>query len=386
MSYPGARIAGTHIDRLLECDPVTPKNVDDFMWEQQFPLVEGNQVTFVFRGQADAVRLQHFIYGLETAQPFHRVDGTDFWYVVMELPPGSRVEYKFELQRGDHREWIRDPLNPHLARDPYGANSVCQGEGYERPVWTYDQPDTRAGSLDHLVLDNTPFGDSRRVTVYLPARYRETRRYRLMVVHDGGDYLKYAAMKTVLDNLIDDMEIAPLIVALTHPHDRLTEYPDDRRHAAFVVEQLVPTLADRYPLIDSPGARGMMGASFGAVASLATAWRYPGTFGCLLLQSGSFAFTDIGHHDRGPLFDPVVEFVNAFRKNPGKPGDRVFVSCGTYERLIYENRSMVPFLQQTGMQVRYVEARDSHNWENWRDRLRVGLSWLFPGPLLMVYE
>jgi enterochelin esterase family protein len=38
------------------------------------------------------------------------------------------------------------------------------------------------------------------------------------------------------------------------------------------------------------------------------------------------------------------------------------------------------------MEVRYVEARDGHNWENWRDRLRVGLSWLFPGPLLLVYE
>ena len=28
-----------------------------------------------------------------------------------------------------------------------------------------------------------------------------------------------------------------------------------------------------------------------------------------------------------------------------------------------------------------VEARDGHNWENWRDRLREGLAWLFPGPL-----
>jgi enterochelin esterase family protein len=38
------------------------------------------------------------------------------------------------------------------------------------------------------------------------------------------------------------------------------------------------------------------------------------------------------------------------------------------------------------MDVRYVEAADGHNWENWRDRLREGLSWLFPGPLLLVYE
>ena len=50
-----------------------------------------------------------------------------------------------------------------------------------------------------------------------------------------------------------------------------------------------------------------MGASFGAVAALSTAWRRPGFYGRLLLQSGSFAFTDIGDRNhRGPLFDPIV--------------------------------------------------------------------------------
>jgi len=46
----------------------------------------------------------------------------------------------------------------------------------------------------------------------------------------------------------------------------------------------------------------------------------------------------------------------------------------------------VPLLTSTGMEVRYVEARDGHNWENWRDRLRAGLAWLFPGPIGMIYE
>jgi enterochelin esterase family protein len=99
-----------------------------------------------------------------------------------------------------------------------------------------------------------------------------------------------------------------------------------------------------------------------------------------------FAFTDIGPSRRGPAFEPVVEFVNGFRDSPRRISERVFLSCGVYESLIYENRSLVPILQSTGMDVRYVEAFDGHNWENWRDRLREGLSFLFPGPLWMVYE
>ena len=130
-----------------------------------------------------------------------------------------------------------------------------------------------------------------------------------------------------------------------------------------------------------------MGASFGGVASFSTAWRYPGVWGRLLLQSGSFAFTDIGRSNRrGPLFDRVVEFVNEYRADPQPVAEKVFVSCGVYESLIYENRSMVPLLNSTGMQVKFVESRDGHNWENWRDRIREGLSWLMPGPLMFIYE
>jgi enterochelin esterase family protein len=106
----------------------------------------------------------------------------------------------------------------------------------------------------------------------------------------------------------------------------------------------------------------------------------------LLLQSGSFAFTDIGDRNhRGPLFDPVVAMINRYRADPTVVSEKVFVSVGMYESLIYENRSLAPVFESTGMDVRYVEARDGHNWENWRDRLRDGLSWLLPGPFLHVY-
>ena len=78
--------------------------------------------------------------------------------------------------------------------------------------------------------------------------------------------------------------------------------------------------------------------------------------------------------------------MNAYREDPKPVSQRVFISCGVYESLIYENRSLAPLLDAAGMRVRFVEARDGHNWQNWRDRLREGLSWLFPGPLLFVYE
>jgi len=360
--------------------------VEKFIAQTTFPLVDGTDVTFVYRGEADAVYLRCWIAGLNTAQPLQHLEKTDLWAITIELPERSRIEYKFEVVRGGHKKLVLDPLNDVLAHDPFGANSVCQGYRYERPDWTEHDDETREGSITSVQIESKVFRERRDIEVYLPARFRKNRRYPLLVVHDGHDYLRYAALKTVLDNLIHRLEIPQMIVAMTNSPDRLKEYAGRNSHADFVANEMLPLLTDKYPLIDHSRARGIMGASFGGVAALHTAWRHPELFSRLLLQSGSFAFSDLGAHERGPVFDPVVRFMNEFRENPGQPGEKIYMCCGIYESLIYENRSLVPRLQAQGINVRFEEARDAHNWENWRDRLRNGLSWLYPGPVWMVYD
>jgi len=374
------------IEELFNGGAPTAEGVANFIKNNEFPLVEPGHVTFVFRGQADEVNLRRWISGLNTAQPMQLLEGTDLWALRMELPEKSRFEYKFEVIRNGNRELILDSLNDVTAQDPFGANSVCQGYGYTRPAWTLHDPEARRGSLSGFQMHSAAFEGQRDIQVYVPARFRRRRSYPLLVVHDGADYLRYADFQTVLDNLIYRLEIPAMIVAMTQSPDRLVEYTGDKRHARFIGEELFREMNTRFPLIDNNRSRGLMGASLGGVASLHAARQYPNRFGQLLLQSGSFAFSDLGKHQKGPIFDPVVSFVNEYRKNPFALAEKIYVSCGIYESLIYENRSLVPLLQAQGMQVNFEEARDAHNWENWRDRLRNGLSWLFPGPLWMVYE
>ena len=253
----------------------TPADVDTFIAENEFPLVEGSDVTFVYRGTAEAVDLRCWISGFAAAQAFQRLNDSDLWAVTIELPPGSRIEYKFEVTREGDSSLILDPLNDVIAHDPFGANSVCQGHSYERPSWTIHNPDARQGTVESRTLDSRVFGQSREIQVYLPARYRPTRRYPLLIVHDGIDYMRYAELTTVLDNLIQNLEIPALVVAMTQSPDRLKEYAADERHAEFIGNELLPHLNEHYPLIDEPRARGLMGASFGGVAALHSAWRNP---------------------------------------------------------------------------------------------------------------
>jgi enterochelin esterase-like enzyme len=375
------------INRLRECRPLEPATVDRFLARHDVPIVEGARCTFVYRGEADQVCLVHRTFGLPERVLLRQLRGTDLWYVIVELPEGSRFEYQLEVAHGEQRERINDPLNSRLAHSPLGSSSVCYARGYEVPEWTLPDPEARPGTLVDFVVPSRALRRDCQAMVYLPARFRRTARYPMLIAHDGGDYLKYAAAKTVLDNLIHRLDVAETIVAFVSPGERLAEYANSAAHARYLTAELVPRLEAEFPLAGTPSARCLMGASFGAVAALSTAYRYPAVYGSLLLQSGSFVFTDIGNdHGGGPAFEPVVRFVNRYRAAPRRVADRVFVSCGVYEPLITRNRSMVPTFEAAGMAVRYVEARDGHSWENWRDRLREGLSWIFPGPQKFFYE
>jgi len=375
------------INRLRERRPLDGATVDRFLGRHEVPIVEGSRCTFLWRGEADEVFMVHRIFGLPDHLRLRRLRGTDLWYAVLELPDRSRVEYQLEVVRGGHRERMNDPLNPRLAHSPVGSSSVCYAHGHVVPEWTAFDPEARPGSLVDMVVPSRALRRDCPVTLYLPARFRRTATYPLLIVHDGGDYLRYAAAKTVLDNLIHRLDVAQLVAAFVYPGDRLAEYANSAAHARFLTAELLPRLEGELPLSGTPSSRCLMGSSFGGVASLATAYRHPDVYGSLLLQSGSFVFTDIGtDHGGGPPFEPVVRFMNRYRAAPRRVADRMFVSCGVYEPLIVPNRSMVPVFESAGMTVRYTEARDGHSWENWRDQLRDGLSWIFPGPQKFFYE
>ncbi|MBA2416502.1 MAG: enterochelin esterase [Geodermatophilaceae bacterium] len=375
------------INRLRERRSLDGAAIDRFLARHDVPIVEGSRCTFVHRGEADEVQLIHRTVGLPEQLPMARIGGTDLWYVVVELPEGSRFEYQLEVAIDGRRDRFNDPLNQRLAHSPMGSTSVCYARGYHIPEWTQPHPEARPGELLDLVVPSRALRRDTDVALYLPARFRRSARYPLLVVHDGGDFLHYASMRTVLDNLIHRLDVAETIVAFVNPADRLVEYANSAAHARYLTTELVPSLEADFPLLGTRAGRCLMGSSFGAVAALSAAYRYPAFCASLILQSGSFVFTDIGNdHGGGPVFEPVVRFVNRYRATARRVADRIFSSCGVYEPLIIPNRSMVHTFESAGMAVRYVEARDGHSWENWRDRLQEGLSWIYPGPQKYFYE
>jgi enterochelin esterase family protein len=356
------------------------ETVDAFLEGREFPLAEPGMLTFAWRGEAGHVHLVRWIHGGGDRKPFAHLAGTDLWLLRLPVEDGGRFEYKLAVGRDGREELLVDPLNPARAGDPFGENSVARTLGYARPEWSLPRG-APAGRIEELRIESRAFGGARDVRVYLPAGHDPARAYPLVVVHDGDDFVAYADLPVVLDNLIDAGEIPPVVVALVQTRDRLGEYSGSRAHARFLARELLPALGARWPLAAAPRDRVLLGASLGAVASLSTAFRYPGVFGGLVLKSGSFILDERKLMRRPhPVFHRIARLMRALRRAPDLPGTRAFVSTGELEGLADENRALASFLRERGVDVLFKSAWDGHHWHNWRDQLRDGLRWVLrPG-------
>jgi len=370
----------------LRSEGSSPEAIDQLLREHSIPLVEGPTCTFLWRGEADWVGVEHRMLGVPIPLPLRRLKGTDLWYASVELPPGARIQYRLLVRHGAHTESVNDPLNHRVVGDPIGSQSVLEADGYVTPDWTQPDPAAVQGEMVDLRLPSRALRRDAHVTMYIPARMRRDRRMPLLVVHDGGDFLHFSSMGTVLDNLMHRRLMADCVVAFTHPGDRLREYAGSAAHSRFLTTELVPRVEGSLNLRGDPRGRALMGASFGGIAALSAAVRAPLFYGGLLLESPSLRFTEATPPGTfGEVFEPVVRFVNSVRASPKKVTNRMFLTFGAFEPLAVPDRAMVEVLERMCDELRVVEAPDGHNWINWRDRLLEGLGWLFPGEGRLIY-
>src|SRR6185312_7244759 len=115
MSRSHAKLA---INRFRERRNLDDEAVSRFLERFGSPIVESSLTTFLHRGEADGVSVRHRVVGLPDPLPMRRIEGTDLWFVVVDLPSGSRIEYQLEVSIEGRHDRFNDPFNPRLAHNP----------------------------------------------------------------------------------------------------------------------------------------------------------------------------------------------------------------------------------------------------------------------------
>jgi enterochelin esterase family protein len=324
-----------------------------------------------YSGQAEAVRLRTFMPRFPSPIDFTQQDAR--WTLDLELPPDARIEYRLEVDTGHGFHSILDPANPHTAANPFGENSVFRGPSYPYRDWTR-RPGHR-GPTREIRVHSDHLGGRRHHVLYSAPGLEPATPAPLLVVHDGSDYLRYAGLGECIEAMVEEGRIPPIRVLGLNPRVRHERYIGSDHHADHVVEEVLPHVRERVE-VSEPMA--IMGASLGAVAAWHTAWRHPGLFAAMVLQSGTFALEPHPELDE-PMYRSIHRFVQTALEEPRTGGVAVMQSCGRWESLIDWNRAVAATLSHAAGRHRYVETWTGHDWGAWSGTMDLGLEMAFAG-------
>jgi len=383
----------------------------DLFWkevaEQGAPLIEPingdpdhSLVTFLWRGDAGTkrviVRSSEGSSGLGE-QPLSQLPATDVWHVTCRLRNDFRGVYKIvtsdSLLPGAEVEQP-DPLNPKTFIEPGDQERPDQLEDdidsvVELPAappqpWVAPRAGTPKGQVKLQRLRSDLLGNERRIWVYTPPAYETTRQpYGLLVVLDGRFFTFAIPTPTILDNLLADGLIPPLVAVLVDNPGHTWEQAQETRQkelacwspfVAFLAQELVPWVYNNYHLTADPAQSVLAGSSIGGLAAAFVAMQRPQTFGNVLSLSGSFWWKpedqsewewlarQFALHPLLPLrFYLEVGLLESVPQPNGNPGQ------------VLANQHMRDVLQARDYPVQYQELGHGHDAVAWQGALADGL-------------
>jgi enterochelin esterase family protein len=324
---------------------------------QTSPLIDGDGVTFLYRGEAKRVEVVGDFTGWAPAGLTLRdVPNTNnLKFIRLKFPSAARLEYKL-IADG---EWMLDPLNPNRSDNGIGGqNSNFNGPAYRSTTLAAGHSELR-GRLEQLAL---PGGDKHKVQVYLPPGYaRARKRYPVLYMQDGTQFVELGRATETADRMISEGKVEPFIIILIDPLDRMKEYWANDAFADWMARTLVPFVDTRYRTRAVRDARALSGASLGGVISVWTALRHPETFARVAGHSTAFQI------DEERLLAALAGLNEQTRRRHPL---RFYLDAGRYEQVILDtSRRANILLRARDYPVIYREAPVGHNYTAWRDRL-----------------
>lgn len=362
--------------------------------EKGAPLVEdhpedSNQVliSFLWRGTEGVENVVVFsaISGWTLPQNrLNRIAGTDVWYQTYEGRADVRFGYRFSVNDNlrsiwDDPDWTEraaafkpDPFNANSYRAAGSTYSIGYGPKAERSPWPQVQPGVPQGRMEEVTVDSPAMGGPRKVLVHLPARGPDAgERYPVLLVLDGLEYTSAVPTPVILDNLIHEGRIDPMIGVFvpSTPGRRAEELGASEAFARFVGEDLLPTLSARYPLDTTSPRNTVAGSSFGGLAAAFLAFRHPVHFKGVISQSGSFWWSPEGEEPGW--------MIREYERETGL-GTRFYLEVGSLETgptrvgedsMISWSRRMRDALNGVGYSTVYAEYSGGHDYASWRETL-----------------
>lgn len=307
-----------------------------------------------------------------------RIEGTSWSYLETTSYSNARLEYVFFFDK----DAATDPNNPRTVQAYAGPRSEIR-----MPFWVAQPEVDEAGTApkgDVIAQTVTSrfLGGPRRVWFYLPPGYPSTPPssqadspslragvpddilYPVVYVLDGANYVEKMDVPRILDHLIANKSIQPVIAVFVEPGERQEEYSRNPRWRAFMANELVPMVDKRFRTFSAPDHRVILGSSLAAYGAVDLAVEYPSLFGlCAAIAPPAQSFSLVENQAKARAAVVSIKF---------------FVMGGVYDSMIDGARQLRTTLDDYSAPVTYLEVSEGHNTNTFRGHLDDALKALLP--------
>ncbi|MDR1556755.1 MAG: esterase [Tannerellaceae bacterium] len=342
------------------------------------PEIANGKVTFrIAAPQAYQVRLYgSWMASYTASEPLAR-DTAGVWSITINAPAPEIYTYNFIVD-GVSKS---DDLNIFMQRDGRRFLSILLIDG---PLTANYREANKRGNLEHVWYNSPTIGTTRRMFVYTPHGYADSKQKYpvLYLLHGGGGdedaWSNMGRACQILDNLIEQGKSVPMIVVMPNGNpgqqaaqtQLLPERAFNRNDPAFanlyihsLVKDIVPYIESHYRVIANANNRAISGLSMGGGHTLAATNNYPGFFSWILPLS-----MGIGEGvDNDAAFQAVK-----------KAGYKLYwVACGTDDFVWDSAKRLDAALTKNGLEHTFYITDGGHTWANWRKYLNTFAPLLF---------
>lgn len=275
---------------------------------------------------------------------------------------------------------VLDPSNVYMNRDVNSVTNIFIIGG--TPGDIYGVKPVAHGSVTRLWYKNPLAGMTRRMTIYTPAGYNDgTQKYPVLyLLHGmGGDeeaWMALGRMSQILDNLIAQGKVKPMIVVMTNGNIAQEAAPGESslglaqpsmqqpKTMDGMFEQTFPDVVkyvdSHFRTLSDKVHRAICGLSMGGFHSKFISAQYPDMFDYVGLFSAAImpnkdATSPIYSNQEGKL---KIQF----SKHP----KLYWIGIGKSDFLYKYNADFRKYLDENKFPYKYMETDGGHIWRNWR--------------------
>lgn len=323
---------------------------------KSFPIIENkNYVHFIYQGDAMDVAINSDHLGIWDESKMNRIEGTDFFYLSTFLEEDAGIKYRYIKNFEEH---VLDPKNKLIVREPGNTYSWLRMPSGQEV--TYDGRSNKIqGELTSIDFSSSIYERKQNLKIYLPPNYSEkSSSYPVAYVHLGQDSLKFGQIQFVVDSLITQHKIRPIILVLEMNQDN-----DADKYGRYFTKELVPFIDATFQTLKKSEARIKIGNGGAGFISLYTVLSNPDIISNVACQSSFYWALQ------------KEKIINELIDNLGYLPINIYLDWGKYdikrnnmdvEGLRERNIRLFNKLSDLGYNISGGEINSGHGWSNWK--------------------